>query len=789
MAEALVRVVECVSPPGKSVARIFSILLSSTRLRFFQQFVQAERMNFFPPRQVRRAFCAACCFSFLSSAPGAAAPQQQASSPAQNPAVQSHEQGPPARIPRQQAQNTTALDGIVRDASSSNIALPVPAAAVTLRNLQSGQLFSGTASAEGVFRLFPLPPGHFELRVEAKEYAPFVLSDLTLQPNEVVTLEISLVTAAAMEARSRLPRLPELGPAISAEGQHSFGTYREFRHRLDSDPNYTENISPDALPPIADVYNTVPNRWALEQPDYRRYSQKGEYIYTKPHWYDPFNRNRFKGDEPIWPALFGQQTFLNITASSETFFDGRRVPSPSNVSTARPGSSGFFGQGEQAFFDQTLRFSFDLFHGDASFKPVDWRIRITPELSLNDLNVRELGIVGPDPRSGTNRFDNHVGLQEAFVELKLHDLGPNYDFVSARAGIQQFNADFRGFLFVDEQPALRIFGSLHSDRIEYNVAYFHLLEKNTNSGLNTFDRRHQQVVLGNVYMQDSFFPGYTAEFVAAWNKDDPSLHYDDNGFLVRPAPVGNVIIQNPGAGPILRGIRVGYFGWLGSGHIHRLNLTHAFYQAVGKDTFNAIAGRPVTINAQMAAVELSYDKDWVRYRVSTFYTSGDANPRDGRARGFDAIDDLPNFAGGLFSFWNREAIRLLGSGILLTSSGSLIPSLRSSKEEGQANFVNPGIFLANAGADFDLTPKLKGFANFNFLRFERTEPLEFILFQSPIHHTIGEDFGVGVEYRPPLSENIVLTGGASALQPGQGFKDIYTSRTLFSLFGSVKFTF
>jgi hypothetical protein len=27
------------------------------------------------------------------------------------------------------------------------------------------------------------------------------------------------------------------------------------------------------------------------------------------------------------------------------------------------------------------------------------------------------------------------------------------------------------------------------------------------------------------------------------------------------------------------------------------------------------------------------------------------------------------------------------------------------------------------------------------------------------------------------------------LQPGDGFKDIYTSRTLFSLFGSVKFTF
>ncbi|HWY29558.1 MAG TPA: hypothetical protein VNX46_02310, partial [Candidatus Acidoferrum sp.] len=108
---------------------------------------------------------------------------------------------------------------------------------------------------------------------------------------------------------------------------------------------------------------------------------------------------------------------------------------------------------------------------------------------------------------------------------------------------------------------------------------------------------------------------------------------------------------------------------------------------------------------------------------------------------------------------------------------------------GQANFVNPGIFLANAGVDFDVTPKLKGFANFNFLRFMRTEALQDVLFQSSIRHTIGEDLGVGVIYRPPLSENLVLTGGASMLQPGAGFHDIYTGRTLFSAFGSAKFTF
>jgi hypothetical protein len=727
----------------------------------------------------------AIVFTISLAAPIFAAAQEPKAAPPSANVTQ--EAGPPKRIPRQQALTLSAVDGVVREQVSEGVERPVAGARIQLKNLQTGQGLSVQAAGDGVFRILPVVPGPYELEVQAAGYAAFRVAALAANADEVLTLEITLVPAAMVELRSRLPRQPELGPALPAETPASLGSYREFRHRLDADPNYILELAPDVLPPVADVFNAVPNRWALEQPDYRRYAPQGEYIYVKPHWYDPFNRNRFKGDEPIWPEFLGQQVFFNFTGSAETFLDGRRVPTPSGVSTAQPGSADFFGRGEQFFLDQTLRFTFDLFHGDASFKPVDWRIRITPEVSLNYLDVQELGIVSPDVREGTTRFDTHVGLQEAFVEVKLHDLSPNYDFVSARAGIQEFNADFRGFLFVDEQPALRLFGNLDSDRIEYNAAYFHLLEKNTNSGLNTFARRDQQVVLGNVYLQDFFLPGYTAEFVAAWNKDDPSIHYDDNGFLVRPAPIGNVV--NQGVGPIPHGIRVGYFGWLGSGHIKRLNLTHAFYQAVGEDTFNPIAGRPVTVNAQMAAAELSLDRDWIRYRISTFYSSGDANPRDGRARGFDSIVDLPNFAGGLFSFWNREAIRLTGSGVDLTTEGSLLPSMRSSKEEGQANFVNPGIFLVNAGADFDITPKLKGFANFNFLRFMHTEPLEYVLFQSPIRHTIGEDLGVGVQYRPPLSENIVLTGGASMLQPGQGFRDIYTGRTQFSVFGVAKFTF
>ena len=209
-------------------------------------------------------------------------------------------------------------------------------------------------------------------------------------------------------------------------------------------------------------------------------------------------------------------------------------------------------------------------------------------------------------------------------------------------------------------------------------------------------------------------------------------------------------------------IRAYYYGLTGDGHFGKLNVTHAFYQVLGTDKFNEIAGKPVSINAQMAAVELSLDKDWIRYRASFFYASGDKDPRDGTARGFDTIFDNPNFAGGLFSFCNSEGYPADQHRGWLGESGQPGAGSADQQSEGQANFVNPGLFLYNAGVDIDITPRLRGFVNLNLLRFADTQPLELLLFQSNIHAGIGADSGIGFAYRPPLSENIVITGALNA---------------------------
>ena len=111
----------------------------------------------------------------------------------------------------------------------------------------------------------------------------------------------------------------------------------------------------------------------------------------------------------------------------------------------------------------------------------------------------------------------------------------------------------------------------------------------------------------------------------------------------------------------------------------------------------------------------------------------------------------PLFEGGGTNFLNRQAIPLTASGVALFSFNSLLPTLRSNKLQGQANFINPGIMLFNGGLDAKLTPKLKAQLNVNYLRFDHTEVLQailFILFQGGIKRSIGVDAGFGLQYRP-----------------------------------------
>jgi hypothetical protein len=569
----------------------------------------------------------------------------------------------------------------------------------------------------------------------------------------------------------------------------------------------------------------VDDRWRIGFPDWDRHGDflgrsKADYPYVKGRLINPYRQNFLKGDYPI----LGNDKFFTLTIISETFLSTRRIPLPSDVSAQRPDSREFFGRTGVFLLNQNFEFTGDFYQGDASFKPVDWRVHATVIFNINYFHSRENGVVNIDDKRKNDRRDGITALQEAFAEYRLGDTtkvfpflrgkgskggyNPFFDTTSFRAGIQHFNSDFRGFIYNDTNLGARLFGNFKSNRYQFNLAYFDQLEKDTNSGLNTLNNRNQKVVIANLYRQDTFKKGYTVEFSYHYNRDEGRFHNDENGFPVRPEIFGFAAPHD---------IHAHYIGFTTDGHFGEklpsflgkigggLNLTTAFYQVLGEDTFNGLAGRKVDINAQLAAAELSVDRDWLRFRTSFLYASGDNNPTDGTARGFDHILDNNNFAGGQFSFLNAVGFPFTNTTTSLFNPGSLIPDLRSSKIEGQANFVNPGIYLVNLGMDADITQKLRLIANVNYARFATTESLKLGDFQPTISKSIGTDFSVGMKYRPKLNDNIVIFSGISVFKTGAGYTSIYQSncnpdgplqcgketgnKTLFNLFTTIKLTY
>jgi hypothetical protein len=134
----------------------------------------------------------------------------------------------------------------------------------------------------------------------------------------------------------------------------------------------------------------------------------------------------------------------------------------------------------------------------------------------------------------------------------------------------------------------------------------------------------------------------------------------------------------------------------------------------------------------------------------------------------------PQFAGAETSFWIRQAVPLVGGGgVALSGRNGVLASLRSSKDEGQSNFVNPGLALLGAGADFDLTPQWRLISNISYLQFQSTEVLGVLRNQSPPSRSIGWDVSAGVQWRPFMSQNMVLNASAAVLLPGEGLKQLY----------------
>ncbi|ALJ15688.1 hypothetical protein [Sphingopyxis macrogoltabida] len=526
---------------------------------------------------------------------------------------------------------------------------------------------------------------------------------------------------------------------------------------------------PEAFPGIEDQL-PVPDRWRLIE----------TLGVVKERWFDPYHQNVLKGDRAIdrskvpWLPIKGDDWFFVANLVSDSVFEPRTFPIPNGVQTTeRPGSLDVFGKNRSFVAAQTFIAGFALIKGSTAFKPPDVEYRLTLAYQANYVDVPERRVLDVRPSKASHRFDHFIGVQEAFIDKHLGNTSDRYDFYSIRLGIQPFQSDFRGFLFNDSQLGIRLFGNRDNNRFQYNLAAFWRLEKDTNSGLNDITQtpRSDFIFTGNLYRQDFPFVGLTSQVSVTYNmnREKNDIQIDHNGFPVRPALLGD-----------LRGREydVVYLGYSADGRIGRINLTASLYAALGEDRNSFFTSKPAEIRAGFAAAELSYDHDWMRFRLSGLYATGDGDPYNNTEGGFDAIFENPIFGGADTSYWIRQTIPFAGGGRVISISGrnGILNSLRSSKEEGQSNFNNPGTIFLGAGADFDLTPEFRLSTNLNHLWFENTSSLQVLRSEGSIPKDIGWDLSVATIWRPKATQNIVGRLSAAVLLPGKGFKDLFDNK-------------
>jgi hypothetical protein len=579
--------------------------------------------------------------------------------------------------------------------------------------------------------------------------------------------------------------IPPVDPAI-IEGRERPGYTAPLPDRIEQNNEGAIRAPPPEAFPTDQL--PIPDRWRLIE----------SLGLVKESLLDPYNQNTYKGDRPInpdkvpWLPINGDDWFFVANLISDSVYEPRTFPIPVGVQTTEdPDRLDVFGNDFSQVFSQTFIAGFALLKGSTTFKPPTIEYRLTLAYNVNYVTVPERRVLFVEPSRGTERLDQFLGVQEAFVDYHFSEFdNDRFDFISIRAGIQPFQSDFRGFLFNDQQLGVRLFGSRDNNRFQFNLGAFWRLEKDTNSGLNAILRapRDDFVFVANAYRQDFLIPALTSQITVVYNmnREADDIQIDTNGFPVRPALLGT-----------LRGREydVVYLGYNMDGRIGRVNLTGSFYWALGEDRNSFFTDRPANINAQFAAVEASYDRDWMRFRLSGAYASGDSDPYDDTEGGFDAIFENPIFAGADTSYWIRQTIPFAGGGRAIAVNGrnGLLNSLRSSKEQGQSNFNNPGLMLLGAGADFDLTPQFRLSANANHLWFENTATLQVLRNEGSIPKEIGFDLSAAAIWRPKATQNIVFRLSAATLVAGDGFRDLFDNlgreQKFYSILANVVLTY
>ena len=220
----------------------------------------------------------------------------------------------------------TSASGQKRGTISGTINPPTSGIVVVTINQVTSEVTRANVAADRRYSL-KVRPGAYRLNVELPYVAKFdkaknygehtIIRDDSLENVIVGDGKVTTVDFAVEKREEKTPvNLPERQP-LGAAGQQSIA----------SEPQTQTDRRP------------VRDRWRIGFPEYDRYGDKGargrDIPFRKGRWYDPYDQSWIKGDYPI----IGNKTFMIISAVSSTTVDLSRTPKPSDVSSARAGST------------------------------------------------------------------------------------------------------------------------------------------------------------------------------------------------------------------------------------------------------------------------------------------------------------------------------------------------------------------------------------------------------------------------------------------------------------------
>ncbi len=559
--------------------------------------------------------------------------------------------------------------------------------------------------------------------------APVVSIRMTQFSSSVtrVVIELSVAAAYSVRASNDAVAVDFAPPQQQKKGKKPFA---EQQPQPSGATRPKNKKSTDEIQPV----NT---RW-------RTYDLEGVPQFSY-HLLDPYHQNRLKGDFP----MFGQNWFMEWDVFQTAVYKNRRnvdfSKNPRLATDIENKNLKFFAHNN--FGDENGIFGFEIRHNDDRFFPSDFRIHIDGAADFkHDINAFD------------SQSEGHAQVFDAFADFQIHNFGTeNFNQMFFRGGLQNFKSDFHGLIFNDGGLGGRVFGQALKNRLRYDVVYIKLFQRDAVSGFFDFSKPAQHGVFITRFTWEDFL-------VKGWNSEW-SFHFNHDPRKI----VGNATNQ--------LNLNTYYTGATFNGNVGRFIFNPAIYGVFGTaDHLASGVIQPHDVRAWTAVADVEYPLDFWKFRFGYVYASGDsADPKSKTDTGFDSISDAVVLFGGPFSYWTGEDIKF-GKGDF-TRANSFFPSLRGAN--GQANYVNPGLQLINAGLDTTITPRLQFAFNENYFRFNNLGT--FASGNRPFvinHHAGGIEEVFFLRWKPVLrriNDLFVIDMSFSVLNPLAGLRDAFGS--------------